>query len=771
MSTLSDLSGQLSHDPDAQATVTDFLDYTEFFPSDLIRSMTLIRTFDSNYEHDTTRLHNATKTYGQLLSIPAEERPDPRELRADISTTLDHAVRCRESTYAEAQRICNVAEHLYDRLQSITRKLKALPTPPSHDPTPEPVAQSPTAGRKKLADRSRQSLFPEARTSTRNTTAHKPRSRQIIVPGEVLPPFDPSSPGALTEDDSDMERPSSPATALEKFAREKTPKVPKIHLPKIPKIPKDPKEAQEKKEKRIRPAGVMGTNVHSTVAGISVSNAMALIAAPPPDVRPGSRHAPWLKLTEWELNKLRKRMKKNADWIPSDTMSRRELSENGRGYDNFIKAKALAEATGEELFNEEPEEFVRPLVFKTATSNTLSLEESQELENRGMKLNQAKKLKKEAAVREQVALETQAIQSLQPRAAGAPVAPMLAVVPQGDTSMVYVTDEPGDLVMTNVSSTVVPAPPKSPLKRKRDPSSDPVPALAIDPALLDPALLAAVETQPASKKIKLAKTSVKSGKPTDIEVPVVLAPIELLIDPALQDFEADPSKNATAPTKADTKSKLSKATNGAGKGQDVSEVPEASGIPSSPPILAAIVLKAAKATKDSQQQTISLNFNTTSKQKAASAEPPIPGRRTSERHARRTSNVSLPSTGGTPGKVRHATPSETNALVPDVVPAPRGGRSGKRATPGMLTSYGDEGGAKVSLGTRKAAPGRKSLTLKLDKAKEKKEGAARATETPVLEVEDIDPNEERYCLCGDVSYGTMIACENDACEKEWFHLG
>ena len=610
MSTLSDLSGQLSHDPDAQATVTDFLDYTEFFPSDLIRSMTLIRTFDSNYEHDTTRLHNATKTYGQLLSLPAEERPDPRELRADISTTLDHAVRCRESTYAEAQRICNVAEHLYDRLQSITRKLKALPTPPSCDPTPEPVAQSPTAGRKKLVDRSRQSLFAEVRTSTRNTTNHKPRSRHIIVPGEVLPPFDPASPGVLTEDESEVERPSSPATALEKFAREKTPKVPKIHLPKVPKIPKDPKEVQEKKEKRIRPAGVMGTNVHSTVAGISVSNAMALIAAPPPDVRPGSRHAPWLKLTEWELNKLRKRMKKNADWIPSDTMSRRELSENGRGYDNFIKAKALAEATGEELFNEEPEEFVRPLVFKTATSNTLSLEESQELENRGMKLNQAKKLKKEAAVREQVALETQAIQSLQPRAGGAPVAPMLVVVPQGDTSMVDVTDEPGDLVMTNVSSTVVPAPPKSPLKRKRDPSSDPVPALAIDPSLLDPALLAAVETQPASKKIKLAKTSVKSGKTTEVDVPVVLAPIELMIDPALQDFEAESSKSATASTKADTKTKLSKGANGTSKGQDVSEVLEASGETSSPPILAAIVPKAAKGTKDSQQQTISLNFNT-----------------------------------------------------------------------------------------------------------------------------------------------------------------
>lgn len=63
--------------------------------------------------------------------------------------------------------------------------------------------------------------------------------------------------------------------------------------------------------------------------------------------------------------------------------------------------------------------------------------------------------------------------------------------------------------------------------------------------------------------------------------------------------------------------------------------------------------------------------------------------------------------------------------------------------------------------------------------------------------EEIDPDEPRYCVCGDVSFGTMICCENAdvscffpwrwdgwccgwygslmwffiwQCEKEWFHL-
>lgn len=34
-----------------------------------------------------------------------------------------------------------------------------------------------------------------------------------------------------------------------------------------------------------------------------------------------------------------------------------------------------------------------------------------------------------------------------------------------------------------------------------------------------------------------------------------------------------------------------------------------------------------------------------------------------------------------------------------------------------------------------------------------------------------DPNEKRYCYCNQVSFGTMIACDNESCKLEWFHLG
>ncbi|KAF2690234.1 hypothetical protein K458DRAFT_413057 [Lentithecium fluviatile CBS 122367] len=33
-----------------------------------------------------------------------------------------------------------------------------------------------------------------------------------------------------------------------------------------------------------------------------------------------------------------------------------------------------------------------------------------------------------------------------------------------------------------------------------------------------------------------------------------------------------------------------------------------------------------------------------------------------------------------------------------------------------------------------------------------------------------DGDEPRYCYCNQVSYGNMIACDNDTCAREWFHL-
>ena len=41
------------------------------------------------------------------------------------------------------------------------------------------------------------------------------------------------------------------------------------------------------------------------------------------------------------------------------------------------------------------------------------------------------------------------------------------------------------------------------------------------------------------------------------------------------------------------------------------------------------------------------------------------------------------------------------------------------------------------------------------------EGEGREKENGGAGAEEIDPNEPRYCLCGDVSYGEMVGCDND----------
>jgi len=59
-----------------------------------------------------------------------------------------------------------------------------------------------------------------------------------------------------------------------------------------------------------------------------------------------------------------------------------------------------------------------------------------------------------------------------------------------------------------------------------------------------------------------------------------------------------------------------------------------------------------------------------------------------------------------------------------------------------------------------------------DNSKFAKRGRTRdlASDTDRLEDMPVDPNEPTYCLCHQVSYGEMIACDNDTCPTEWFHF-
>lgn len=120
-----------------------------------------------------------------------------------------------------------------------------------------------------------------------------------------------------------------------------------------------------------------------------------------------------MRLTEWEMAKLRKRMKKNAIWVPSLTMVRRELKNLGRGAGFRDAAKATAEAAGEPFVDETGDTDPTKIEVSGDEQATISAmlgpptytdqdeDADAELINRGMRLNEAKKLKRARLLEEQ----------------------------------------------------------------------------------------------------------------------------------------------------------------------------------------------------------------------------------------------------------------------------------------------------------------------------------------------------------------------------------
>lgn len=149
------------------------------------------------------------------------------------------------------------------------------------------------------------------------------------------------------------------------------------------------KPKTEPKERVIRTPKSRGTNVHSGLAGISVTNAILQQEQPPENAAKGSRHHPWMRLTGYELLTLRKRMKKNAIWRPSETMILAELDDLGRGMQNYFAARKQAETEGTDFVDEDDLPRTRPELFTNPTTP------GGRPINRGMLLNAAKKRKRE----------------------------------------------------------------------------------------------------------------------------------------------------------------------------------------------------------------------------------------------------------------------------------------------------------------------------------------------------------------------------------------
>ncbi|KAF2743011.1 hypothetical protein M011DRAFT_497160 [Sporormia fimetaria CBS 119925] len=768
-------------DPDAQTTVNDFIDYTEYFPSDLQRSLRLIADRDATCVRATANVHDLTVLYQKLPHLPASERPDPVKLRRRIAAELEVAIRCREQSYAEATRLYEGAHRRWRRLAVIRTKLLALPQPPSRDPTPAPVSPQASRSLQRPLDKTSRLHFAHGAATIRREQDRKP-ARAASVGSSIY--------------DSDASRAGLLAEPKRKRPKDRTPR------------PRPPRPRQP------------------GPAPISTSTALAMLSPPPSDARPGSRYAPWFKLTEWEMAVLRKNMKKNAMWTPSDTMIRRELERKQRGHHFYELEKARCEAAGEEFLDEEPTAPTRrPPAAATAEAPVVvhsepaaaadaprdTVKDDTATVNRGMKLNEAKEAKraKRETQREQAIQAAQDLEetarkvkeaaeglkeidlTLQPvdakpvrtdtqnilikrkrESSGAPTVdssgPRTREMSHASQDSTILPPEPkrlrtgaGTFTISLKPPAPAPKPPGTSITAPESLTAIPAPAVSADTVSThpDPASSATAGVESAMRNTEhgssegIAPPAQTDQKPGAAEIPQAASAAETApAEPALQPsvFNAPsqpvltaassrPRRESIAPAKlsspdpAPTEPAKRRKTPAVEPGSDHA-------------------VEAAQAAHPAAQSEGKADAHTS--KEAAKAAPTRP--RSSRSHVPTPKAMSEEPKLSNIGKSTRELRRHSIVNRPDI-PLPTR-TSARRKPPPRGEVSASENGQMVT----------KVKRARGNKKKKKTDGKAEEGAKEEQEV-DIDPNEPRYCICDDVSYGEMIQCDNH-CEKEWFHF-
>lgn len=707
-------------DQDAQQIISEYSDFTEHLPADINRSLNLIDALKLKSAQCKAEVDRILKIYIDPEKIAAQKL-DPVKLRAEYTIAINDRVRYQEQAEAESFRMNeNIARHK-ERLNIIQAKLKYSF---DHFPTDEELAIEQADAAALQARNSKNAIrgdLPKANKKDRSNMFRPPRAPRIYVPGEINPPeFDESETDTGSSDSDSINEDDVPETQGKKFAR-------KSGVKKL-KIRSDVKAGVEKPARPPRPPGIMGTNVHSTVAGISTSNALALLVAPPPDAPAGSIHRPWLVLTDWELASLRKRMKKNAIWQPSDTMVARELQANGRGPAELRKARARAEAEGGKFEGVTGKEAPGMSDNATVQDNALTLaamaKDDVPTSNRGMILNEAKKAKREQQQRE------------------------AALLAEG-TSTALRTG------LASMSTLFAPTAPKN--KEEKGPKTPKTPKTANRRPTQKRKRDSTAETETPKAEADGTTITTQNSKRLKTETPVPAPPSS-----STTQGSGPKSKNQTS-TLAATEVNPASVT----LGTTTTTIPLRASSPrkSSTPILPPV--RERKHAKRDDKGTASgsarlaltpvpmENLRQESMKVATPTPPPqvLPPRRPASRGSAAI-NDNVTSIGK--DRARRASTAH-NTPAPEAPPTRPASRRGKRSAPGPVGT-GVEGSAAVKT-KRDHAPRKKAGPKK---QKEEGQGADEAMDDLIDDGgEPIDPAEEIYCSCHRVQFGVMICCDND----------
>lgn len=760
-------------DPDAQATVTDFLEFTEHLPADMIRSLTLIGTLDRNYADASHKLHELTRQWGQLPTLAPEERPRPVQLRADISEELGNVLTSRVYSHAEAVRMAeNVNRHV-NRLKLIHAKLRMmLDNYPAEDEHKSPVATT----------RSPQLTRGTKRQPAGGDKARRPRVPRITVPGEVLAPYDVGYDTVSAESDSSEEEedeelvsarrtPAARAGSPKPRGRKPTDKTPKTPKPKIPKTSTQP------------PA----PGVASTPAGMP--SATEPLKPPPENAVAGSDDAPWLRLTQWELSKLRKRMKKNAAWVPSETMIHKELKTLGRGYEGWASAKKKAEEEGRPFeYSSLPQSVVddatgsEQLPMGAVSLDSAIAAEDGKLSNRGHELNKAKKIKKD---RMSDIAAKEAEES----------ARQFALVAR-NFQVSFQQPQASEQPPTKAPSR------RQQRKRKRDSVTE------ADGEKPDPAVLKRSKTEtpvpiPQPQHINIPRSQQTPVPPPQLtpggtQVPQSTTPVPIPMPPGQEQSIITVGTKSSAASPAPSGGDATTTTTTVPTKGPADDAPLSSPKKSTTPILPPVRETRSREAKNlaaREKAAAIVPVKASGSRAATPAATVISGQETTSRR---------PSSRGHPQAAEQTHPHPHHGLAADRprrastarnTPAPEQMSSSarqpskrtKRPAPGIISRTNSGGNSAIT--KRKAAPKKSKRAVAAAGRKLREDarggggggpgagqGAAVAAAVDgdggEVEVDEdgnvIDPNEERYCFCNRVSFGTMVLCENESVSLDSF---
>ncbi|KAA8903098.1 hypothetical protein FN846DRAFT_954522 [Sphaerosporella brunnea] len=105
--------------------------------------------------------------------------------------------------------------------------------------------------------------------------------------------------------------------------------------------------------------------------------------------------------------------------------------------------------------------------------------------------------------------------------------------------------------------------------------------------------------------------------------------------------------------------------------------------------------------------------------------------------------IETPASAGTPGGARNRKRADSTASVAK--------KSHKKAVAKPASSSAAPVGLGITTPNNNSTSGLKN-------------GGGKKEET------EEEEGEETYCYCNQISYGEMVACDGEECEREWFHL-